>query len=406
MGYPIQDRKKFFGLDISVENKKGTVRSGVDPDGEPWQTFMHCDYGYILKTKGVDGDHVDCYLNDAPYREPSRKVFIVHQRRIEIVKDWVGGTCPECHNHVHSCFCPSSFDEDKVMLNFANRDEAEAAYDAQYNHSWFRGGISEYDIDDFKDFVLQTLHGKKALPIRAISTGETKVEHIPEPITEEPYENYRDQQKKEIDKFHSMVIRAVDDQKGPVRFITISELKEAGRRYAKDMIAANRSKPDKEWIGVDLDGTLAHYDNWNAGKIGKPVTVMLNRIIREMDRGKKFKIFTARASTPSLIPAVEEWLKENGLEGMEVTHEKDHLMTELWDDRAKQVKKNTGRFLLKATTSSLEALVRENLGDRCVDITEEERKKKMKKNLSRLLKRRNPRRMLLIHPEKITPSTT
>lgn len=59
-GHKLQGRTKLYGMDISIENKKGSYRSGVDSDGHKWKCLMHYDYGYIRGTVGTDGDHVDC----------------------------------------------------------------------------------------------------------------------------------------------------------------------------------------------------------------------------------------------------------------------------------------------------------------------------------------------------------
>ena len=61
-GHKLQGRATFRGLNISIENRKGSVRRGVDSDGHEWATKMNYDYGYIRGTEGVDGDHLDCYL--------------------------------------------------------------------------------------------------------------------------------------------------------------------------------------------------------------------------------------------------------------------------------------------------------------------------------------------------------
>ncbi len=99
------------------------------------------------------------------------------------------------------------------------------------------------------------------------------------------------------------------------------------------------------WIGVDLDGTLAHYGDWKGyDHIGHPIPKMLDRVKAWLKEGKKVKIFTARASHgQDGIKPVKAWLKKVGLPDLEVTNEKDFGMTELWDDRAVQVIHNTGR---------------------------------------------------------------
>lgn len=103
------------------------------------------------------------------------------------------------------------------------------------------------------------------------------------------------------------------------------------------------SDEGEEWIGVDLDGTLAKYTEWKgATKIGKPISKMAARVRRWVGRGKKVKIFTARADDERSVNAIKKWLKDNELPDLEITNLKDHLMKELWDDRAVAVEKNTG----------------------------------------------------------------
>lgn len=97
------------------------------------------------------------------------------------------------------------------------------------------------------------------------------------------------------------------------------------------------------WIGVDLDGTLAHYEGWKDGAIGKPVPAMLERVKGWLAEGRAVKIFTARACVPDQIPPVQDWLESIGLPRLEVTNQKDFGMIELWDDRCVQVEPNTGR---------------------------------------------------------------
>ena len=100
------------------------------------------------------------------------------------------------------------------------------------------------------------------------------------------------------------------------------------------------------WIGVDLDGTLAHYEGWKGmDNIGDPVPLMLNRVKEWISRGETVKIFTARACIPEQIQPVKDWLKKQGLPELEVTNVKDFAMIELWDDRCVRVKMNTGEVI-------------------------------------------------------------
>jgi tail protein len=136
-GYPLQGRTTFAGLKISIENRKGSIRRGVDSDGHKWAIKMKYDYGYIRETEGVDGDHVDCYLGD---NENARNVYIIHQK--------IPGT--------------DIYDEDKCMLGFNTLEEAKRAYFSQYDKSGFFGGVDTVPIEVFKEKVrLKKWHGKK-----------------------------------------------------------------------------------------------------------------------------------------------------------------------------------------------------------------------------------------------------
>lgn len=113
------------------------------------------------------------------------------------------------------------------------------------------------------------------------------------------------------------------------------------------------SNLNREWIGVDLDGTLAHYEGWKGvNHIGAPLAPMVERVRRWLAAGKMVKIFTARIHGHGLPTAgggvadvrtpIETWCKEHIGEVLEITNVKDFKMLELWDDRAIQVETNTG----------------------------------------------------------------
>lgn len=100
------------------------------------------------------------------------------------------------------------------------------------------------------------------------------------------------------------------------------------------------------WIGVDLDGTLAHYAGWAGPEsIGEPVPAMMARVHMWIAAGREVRIFTARACIPEQVVFVQEWLVKHGLPGLQVTNQKDFGMVELWDDRCVTVEINTGRIL-------------------------------------------------------------
>lgn len=107
------------------------------------------------------------------------------------------------------------------------------------------------------------------------------------------------------------------------------------------------------WVGCDLDKTLAYYDDSMGLKIGKPIPAMLKRVKKWIKDGQEVRIFTARAASPELIPAVKEWLKEQGLD-LEVTCVKDRDCIAIYDDRAVSVYPNTGLLVSKYTPEKKE----------------------------------------------------
>lgn len=106
------------------------------------------------------------------------------------------------------------------------------------------------------------------------------------------------------------------------------------------------------WIGVDLDGTLAEYDEWRGVEhIGKPIAPMVERVKRWLAEGKDVRIFTARIAYGPLneqidheaVAAIRAWCLRHIGRVLPITNRKDMHMIELWDDRCVQVETNTGR---------------------------------------------------------------
>ncbi|WP_458793420.1 PLxRFG domain-containing protein [Aeromonas caviae] len=120
---------KLQGLDIALENPKGSTRSGTDQDGKAWQSTMTHDYGYIKRTLGADGDHVDVFIGDKP---DSETVYVVDQ------VDPITG----------------KFDEHKVMMGFSDEQAAREGYLGNYEAGWKGlGAIKAMPVESFKRWV-------------------------------------------------------------------------------------------------------------------------------------------------------------------------------------------------------------------------------------------------------------
>ncbi|TQV82870.1 LPD38 domain-containing protein [Aliikangiella coralliicola] len=115
------------GLNISIENPKGSERSGIDPNGKQWKSKINHHYGYIKRTQGADGDHVDVFVGDKP---ESENVFVIDQVDAN-----------------------GKFDEHKVMLGFENKQEAVNGYLSNYEKGWKVGPVTELTSFEFKSWL-------------------------------------------------------------------------------------------------------------------------------------------------------------------------------------------------------------------------------------------------------------
>lgn len=102
-------RVTLYGLNIAIEQPRGTYRTGMDASGKRWTSRMAAHYGYFERTRGNDGDGVDCFVGFYPQSE---RVYIINQN--------VDGR----------------FDEHKVMLCFPDEETARRAYTDSYARGW------------------------------------------------------------------------------------------------------------------------------------------------------------------------------------------------------------------------------------------------------------------------------
>lgn len=117
------------GLEITIENRKGTNREGKSKDGKPWSRYMNAHYGYIRRMpKGADSEHVDVYVGPNP---ESELVFIIDQ-----VKE------------------DGKFDEIKVVIGTKYLEEAKKLYLSHYPKNWTGlGEITPVTMTHFKELL-------------------------------------------------------------------------------------------------------------------------------------------------------------------------------------------------------------------------------------------------------------
>lgn len=134
------------GLDVTVEWPQGSTRKGVSKDGTPWQRQMSAHYGYVLRTEGADGEHVDVYIG--PHHR-SLRAFIVDQVDAK-----------------------GRFDEHKLLLGYASREEAKAAYAKHFPAGFRVGPVKEMALPRLREWLKS---GNLKQPInRLVPTDQRK----------------------------------------------------------------------------------------------------------------------------------------------------------------------------------------------------------------------------------------
>lgn len=145
------------GLGITIETPKGRVRRGQGPDGKPWQVTMPAHYGYVKRSLGADGDHVDAYLGPHAHEAAEYPVFVVDQHDAK----------------------SGRFDEHKCLLGFRDRQHVTSTYDAGFSDGHGprrRKAVHQMTFADFKQWVG---HGDTTTPLKkglggaALGVGRT-----------------------------------------------------------------------------------------------------------------------------------------------------------------------------------------------------------------------------------------
>ena len=141
-------------FNVTIEQPKGSVRSGVDANGNKWETEMQNTYGYIRGTEGVDGDHIDVFLSSDIDGWDGKDVFVVDQYNED-----------------------GSFDEHKVMLGFNEAEEAHKAYLSNYEKDWsqkHKNVVTAVSIESFEKWINQSHRKTKAFAEYKINKGESE----------------------------------------------------------------------------------------------------------------------------------------------------------------------------------------------------------------------------------------
>lgn len=135
--YKLQGKRNINGLIIDIENKKGSIRKGKDPDGKEWKIKMNADYGRIRNTStNSDGEELDVYILD---NKDSKYVYQIKQMKSPKFEE---------------------FDEFKYILCANNMGEAVNLYLKQYDNPGYFGGVTEIPFKDFKEKIENFIDGR------------------------------------------------------------------------------------------------------------------------------------------------------------------------------------------------------------------------------------------------------
>lgn len=136
--HKLHARITFRGLPISIETPKGGYRHWYDPHADKHgKTKMKYAYGYIRRTKGLDGDHVDVFVGP---NEKAPNVYVVMTKKAPDFKE---------------------LDEEKCMLGFDSEEAAVAAFKAHYDKPGFFHSVKAVPFAAFEKRVFETFDGTR-----------------------------------------------------------------------------------------------------------------------------------------------------------------------------------------------------------------------------------------------------
>ena len=232
---------KIDGFNVTIENPKGSVRSGKDADGNEWSVTMNNDYGYIRGTEGVDGDHIDVFLSDNP---DAGDVFVIDQVNAD-----------------------GSFDEHKVMYGFKSALAAKRAYLANYSAGWKGlGNITRVTKEEFRKWIDSS--NRKTKPFaeyKSVKQAATTEEGQNRIVSSARYEELKKRMREKLNQLNAGIdpeiiaigaeMAVYHIERGAIKFADyakamVSDLGDVIRPYLKAFYNAVRDMPQAEENGL------------------------------------------------------------------------------------------------------------------------------------------------------------
>ena len=323
----------FGGYDYTVETPKGVTRSGKDEQGKPWSVTMHDTYGYILGKIGVDGDHIDMFINDAADLDTfDGNVYVVDQVNPET----------------------GEFDEHKVMYGYPSEEAATEAYLANYSKGWKGlGKVTSVPKATFDKWLESSDRKTKPFAEYAMVQKEqakTNSDFIAQ--MEYDYENDihpSEEDKPKMQKFVERLLSFHSDKEDKI---------DSGYTILSSNIQGDKLYPnEKKWFGtgkyrkgvswVDKQNSCAYEVNPRFNKRGYLSAVGVHKIVPLMkfDRDvKEVKPSEMTEAQKVAYDAVSTMLKKAGIPVKVVSNEDMEKVVEAQDNLAVEMLLNDPRL--------------------------------------------------------------
>lgn len=305
---------KIDGYDVTIENPKGSVRSGKDADGNEWSVTMNNDYGYIRGTRGVDGDHIDVFLSDNP---ETGDVFVIDQVNPD-----------------------GTFDEHKVMYGFKSALAAKRAYMANYSKDWTGlGNITRVSKEEFKKWVNSShiktkpfAEYKSVVPVSEKETT-TNAEDTPAKsnniVSDERYQSLKNRLKQKLGQLNAGIdpeiiaigaeMAVYHIERGAVKFADyckamVDDLGDVIRPYLKSFYSSARYMPQSIENGLSErmspDSEVSRFDVTNFDKSVPDVIQQIENVAKEKEIEKATSSNDVKKSPSDLFGNSEEYQKK------------------------------------------------------------------------------------------------
>lgn len=323
----------FGGYDYTVETPKGVTRSGKDEQGKPWSVTMHDTYGYILGKIGVDGDHIDMFINDAADLDTfDGNVYVVDQVNPET----------------------GEFDEHKVMYGYPSEVAVTEAYLANYSKGWKGlGKVTAVPKATFDKWLESSDRKTKPFADYAmVQKEQTKTNNDFIAQMEYDYENDihpSEEDKSKMQKFVERLLNFHSDKEDKT---------DSGYTILSSNIQGDKLYPnEKKWFGsekyrkgvswVDKQNNCAYEVNPRFNKRGYLSAVGVHKIVPLMkfDRDvKEVKPENLTEAQKVAYDAVSTMLKKAGIPVKVVSNEDMEKVAEAQDNLAVEMLLNDPRL--------------------------------------------------------------